>query len=461
MTAAKIQSIVKRQQAFFATGRTLNLDWRRDQINVICRMVEDNADRIIAAMKADLGRPAHEAFSSEVAILIRDAKDTVKRLGRWARPEKKTTDMVIWPGRSFVERIPYGVAVIIAPWNYPVSLALSPLIGAVAAGNCAIVKPSEITPNCSKLICSLIGKYFADNFIAAVDGGVRETTALLKEKTDYIFFTGSTAVGRVVMSAAAKNLTPVTLELGGKSPCIVDDLSRPKITARRIAWGKFFNAGQTCIAPDYILVREDLKEALITALTAVVREFYGFDPRQSADFGRIVNKKHFDRLKSYLKEGRVRLGGEFDAAQKYIAPTILDTVKDRARVMEDEIFGPILPVVTYTSADDAFRIIAARPRPLALYVFTNNRDTIRRAVETVPCGNMCVNGAFSQVVSSTLPFGGIGASGMGMYHGWYSYDTFSHKKAVLKRNRFIDITLAYPPYKMPIEKFKKLLNRIM
>jgi aldehyde dehydrogenase (NAD+) len=355
-------------------------------------------------------------------------------------------------------REPLGVVLVISPWNYPVQLLLSPLVGAIAAGNCAVLKPSEVTPNVSDVIGRLVPKYLDPDAITVVQGGVDETTAVLRERFDHILYTGNGAVARHVMEAAAKHLTPITLELGGKSPCIVDKDVDLMVAARRIAWGKFLNAGQTCVAPDYVLVHESRERDLIDALKKAVHEFYGDDPKRTPDYGRIVNERHHRRLAVLLKDGEVALGGQADEADRYIAPTILRNVPTNAPVMADEIFGPILPVLTVRSIDEAVTFVNARPKPLALYVFTKDPKVGEDVLARTSSGGACVNATIWHLANPNLPFGGVGPSGMGAYHGRDSFETFSHRKAVVTKSTRIDPKLAYPPYtRLKTEILKRLL----
>jgi aldehyde dehydrogenase (NAD+) len=355
-------------------------------------------------------------------------------------------------------REPLGVVLVIAPWNYPVQLLLSPLIGAIAAGNCAVLKPSEVTPTVSRLLATLVPRYLDPACVALVEGGVDETTALLRERFDHVFYTGNGAVAKVVMRAAAEHLTPVTLELGGKSPCIVDRNVDLEIAARRIVWGKFLNAGQTCIAPDYVLVHESRESELLDAMKRTLRAFYGDDPKKSPDYGRVVNERHHRRLAVLLKDGEVVAGGEADEATRFIAPTILRNVAPDAPIMQVEIFGPILPVLRVASIDEAVAFVNARPKPLALYVFTRDAQVEEDVIARTTSGGACVNAPLWHIANPELPFGGVGPSGMGSYHGRDSFETFSHRKSVVTKSTRVDPKMAYPPY----SKLKTaILKRLM
>ena len=365
-------------------------------------------------------------------------------LSRWTKPKRVGGMRLL--GRSQIVQDPLGVVLIISPWNYPVQLLFSPLVGALAAGNAVVLKPSEVTPHTSAVLAKHVPDYLDTEAVALVEGAVEETTALLAERFDHIFYTGNGTVGRIVMEAAAKHLTPVTLELGGKSPCIVDDDVDVETTARRIAWGKFMNAGQTCVAPDYLLVHEDREEALVEALGKAIREFYGDDPRESADFGRIVNGRHQQRVARFLKDGDVVVGGQTDESQNYVAPTLLRNVSPDSDAMREEIFGPVLPILKVKDVAEAIRFVNEREKPLALYVFSNDERVQQDVLERTSSGGVCVNGTILHLANPNLPFGGVGPSGMGAYHGRHSFETFSHAKSVLRRKLKRDAKFMYPPY---------------
>ena len=349
---------------------------------------------------------------------------------------------------------------IIGPWNYPFQLTLAPLVAAIAAGNCAVLKPSELAPATSAVIASIIGKYFDPAFVTVVEGGIGETQALLAEKFDYIFFTGGTSVGKIIMDAAAKHLTPVTLELGGKSPVILHKDARLDYAVRRIAWGKFFNAGQTCLATDYLLVHRDIRDEAVKKLRETILSFYGSDPKRSPDYARIINARHFERVSSLLKDGEIIHGGETSAGEKYIAPTLIDHVTLENRIMKEEIFGPLLPIMEYGDIDEAIGIINGMPRPLALYLFTESRAIEKKVLGSTLSGGGCINDTISHVGNTELPFGGIGDSGMGSYHGKTGFDTFTHRRGILKRGTFFDLTLRYPPYGKRLKLVQRLFRLI-
>ncbi len=451
---AIIPGRVAQLRASFASGRTRSLDWRREQLERLETLLREDGEEIVAALKADFGKPDFEAWAADVIAVAGEAKLARKHLARWTRPEKVATPLEQRPARSRIVREPLGVVLVIAPWNYPVQLLLSPLVGAIAAGNCAVLKPSEITRHTSAVLSRLVPRHLDPECFEIFEGGVAETTALLEQRFDHVFYTGNGRVGRVVMEAAAKHLTPVTLELGGKSPCIVDESADLDVAARRIAWGKFLNAGQTCVAPDYLLVHEAVESELVTKLGEVIRGFYGDDPRQSPHYARVVDDRHHARLVGLLEGAEIAQGGERRADDRYLAPTIVRDVKPDSPLLADEIFGPILPVLRVRDVDEAIAFVEAREKPLALYVFTGSEDVEQKVVEGTSSGGVCVNATLFHLGNPNLPFGGVGESGMGAYHGRHSFETFSHRKSVMTRSTRFDPKLAYPPY-------SKLLTRLL
>lgn len=450
-----INHIVKKQRQFFATGETKNIDFRLEQLKKLKQAISDWESKIVAAVNADLNRPQFEAYF-ELAPKA-EATRAIKNLKSWAKPRKVPASLQQFPSAAKIYPEPLGVVLIIGAWNYPFQLVMSPLVGAIAAGNCAIIKPSEIAVNTSKLVADLIAKTFDSAYIAAVEGGADTSQQLLAEKFDYIFFTGSPNIGRIVMEAAAKNLTPVTLELGGKSPCIVDADIQVEYSAKRIVWGKFINAGQTCIAPDYLLVNRAIKSEFLTAVIQAIRSFYGENPAESTDYCRIISKRHFMRLTEFLKDGKIIIGGETNAEEKYIAPTVIDGVNWDAPAMQEEIFGPILPVLEYSDLEEAIALINSRPKPLALYFFSRDQQKQQRVLRETASGTVCFNETVLQFSSTHLPFGGVGNSGIGNYHGKASFETFSHYKSVLSNTFLFDLNLRYVPYRgKPLALMKKL-----
>lgn len=454
-----IPQLVDALRARFDSGATRGIAWRMRQLDGLIRFVEEREHDILAALAADLGKPEMEAHSSEVAYVAADAVHAKKHLRRWLKPERVSSPLFVQPGKSYIVREPLGVVLIISPWNYPLQLLLAPLIGALAAGNCALLKPSEIAPATSRLIAEHLPRYLDPECVKVVEGGVPETTRLLEQRFDHIFYTGNGKVARVIMSAAANHLTPVTLELGGKSPCIVDASANLDRAARRIIWGKFFNAGQTCVAPDYVLVEEAAHGALVERLVATVRSFYGEDPQQSPDFARIVNAGHHARLVGLLEgSGIVACGGQHDIDDRYIAPTILKDVGFDAPVMQEEIFGPILPVIAVPNVEAAITLVNRADKPLALYLFSRNDAVQEQVRDRTSSGGMAINHVWLHLAVPELPFGGVGESGMGAYHGRHSFETFSHRKSVLNKLTQFDPPLLYPPFTASKSKWIKRLT---
>lgn len=448
-----IPELIQSQRKFFATGKTRDRDFRIQQLESLERAIVANQDKIVAAVQSDLGRAAFEAYF-EIATLS-EIKLALKQLKKWMKPRRVTTSLDVFPASAWVQAEPLGVALIIGPWNYPFQLMMSPLVGAIAAGNCAILKPSEYAPEMSKLVTELVRSTFDRDYIAVVEGDAQISQELLAQKFDHIFFTGGTEIGRIVMQVAAKHLTPVTLELGGKSPCFVDASVRLDYAAKRIAWGKFINAGQTCIAPDYILVDAAVKDEFVVQLRKAIGELYGENPALSPDYARIVNQRQLNRLKGLLGSGTIVIGGQVNDADRYLAPTVLDHVNWNDSVMESEIFGPILPILTYDNLDDAIALVNERPKPLALYIFSKSDNVQTSIVNTISSGGVCINDTVLQVSVGNLPFGGVGDSGTGSYHGKASFDTFSHDRSFLKRSILFDLDWRYAPYTDDRLKFLK------
>ena len=455
---ARIRNSVAAMRRNFGLGTTRPYEFRVAQLHALRALIKENEPRLLLALRQDLGKPEFEAYAAEIGFVLEEIHFSLKRLRGWMRPESKPTPLFLMPSRSLLYSEPRGVALIISPWNYPIQLLLSPLVGSIAAGNCSILKPSELAPTVSTVVTELIARYFSPDYITCVPGAVRETQALLSERFDYIFFTGSTQVGRIVSQAAAKHLTPCTLELGGKSPCIIDRKVNLEVALRRVVWGKFFNAGQTCVAPDYLLVPAEKQAAVLSGLGKQVRQFYGSDPSLNPDYARIVSARHFDRLVSFIKKGKVSLGGEHDRKSLYIAPTILEDVDLKQSVMQEEIFGPILPVLPYRTLDDAFATVRGMPDPLSFYFFSSDRGNQNRAIDELQFGGGCINNTLQHLGNPHLPFGGRGDSGYGSYHGRFSFEIFSHRKAVMKSGFFPDIRLRYTPYKGKLGLLKRFLG---
>lgn len=454
----RIPEIVARLRETFRSGRTRPLEWRREQLGRLRDLLSNHGDELVAALQADLRKPSLEAWMADIASTRAEVDLARKKLRAWTKPERVRIPLSQRPGRARIVREPLGVVLVIGPWNYPVQLVLTPLVGALAAGNCVVLKPSEVTPHSSAALAKLVPRYLDPDAVAVVEGGVAETTALLGERFDHIFYTGNGRVGRVVMAAAAKHLTPVTLELGGKSPCLVDSDVDLDVAVHRIAWGKFLNAGQTCIAPDYVLVHESRERELLDGLAKVLREFYGDDPKRSPDLARIASDRHQERLTKLLESGEVVVGGETDAAERWVAPTVLRNVSPDSPAMEDEIFGPILPVLKVRDMDEAIDFVNRREKPLALYVFTRRSEVEERVVSRTTSGGVCVNATLWHIANPHLPFGGVGESGLGAYHGRQSFEVFSHRKSVLTKPTRFDVRFMYPPYsKGKLALLKRLL----
>ena len=454
---SKVGDIIQNQREFFNSGKTKDVTFRIEQLKNLRQAIIEHEQSIVEALQADLHKPEVETYLTEIGV-IKEINYAIKHLKTWTKPKKAAVSFDFFSYSAKIHPEPLGVVLIIGPWNYPFNLIISPLIGAIAAGNCAIIKPSEIASHTSNVIAKIITKNFDPTYIAVVEGGVEASQILLAEKFDHIFFTGGTAVGKIVMAAAAKYLTPVTLELGGKSPCIVDSDINLEHTVRRITWGKFINAGQTCIAPDYLLVNKKIKKDLIDGLEKCVKEFYGDNPVNSPDYARIVSQKHFDRLVNLLKDGEVLIGGETQPSERYIAPTVIDNVSLEDSVMQEEIFGPILPVIEYTDIAEAIALINSRPKPLALYLFSQNKNLQNSLLQETSSGGVCINDTMMQFGVSSLPFGGVGDSGIGNYHGKASFDTFSHNKSVLQNSFWLDLKWRYAPYQGKLPLIKKFLG---
>lgn len=444
--STEYRALVARLRNTFNSGRTRPLAWRRGQLAAMHRMLKENEDAIAEALAGDLAKPRQEVLLGETSLLFGEIRHARARIERWARPRRVDTPAVAQPGSSFVQPEPLGVALIIGAWNYPIQLVLAPAIAAIAAGNCAVIKPSEVTPHASKLLAELVPRYLDGDAIAVVEGAVPEATALLEQQWDHIFYTGGAVVGKIVMKAAAEHLTPVTLELGGKSPAIIDDGADLVSAARRIAWGKTLNAGQTCIAPDYVLVSPQQKPALIEALKKAFRDMLGPDPLASADYAAIVNDRHFERLRALLAQGKPVIGGQADPSTRKIAPTVLTDVSLDSEVMTEEIFGPILPIIEVDNLDRAIGFVRRGDKPLAAYLFTRSRASEQKFLAELACGSVAINDVMMFMSVPGLPFGGVGRSGMGSYHGQAGFDRFSHLKAVIHRSRFPELPIRFAPY---------------
>ncbi|WP_449539598.1 aldehyde dehydrogenase [Ferdinandcohnia sp. Marseille-Q9671] len=453
------RELLKRQREFFATGKTKEIAFRIETLKEIRNIIKMNEKQIMKALQIDLNKSEFEAYTTEIGFVLEELRFTIKHIEKWAKPRKVKATLSGFGTKSYIYPEPYGVALIISPWNYPFQLAFAPLIGAIAAGDCAILKPSELTPVTSKLLANLISKAFPQEYIAVVEGGVETSTALLNEKSDYIFFTGSVSVGKIIMEAAAKNLTPVTLELGGKSPCIIHKDANLRYAAKRIAWGKYTNAGQTCVAPDYLYIHNDVKDEFLQLLKNAIDDLYGDVLREDSRFTKIVSDNHFKRLTAFLtNSGSIYHGGKYDADKRIIAPTILSDITWRDPIMEDEIFGPILPIIGYDDLLEIIEEVNRRPKPLALYIFSEIERVQNKVLESISFGGGCVNDTVYHFTSPHLPFGGVGESGIGAYHGKGSFDIFSHEKGIMKQTTRFDLPFRYPTMKHGLKLIKLIMK---
>lgn len=446
MERIEIETLLNKQKKYFLSGATLPIAVRKRALAKLLQALEENEADLLSALKADLGKSPQEGYMCEIALIKSEIRYMLRHIASFARERRVHTPLAQAFSRSFVKPVPYGCVLIMSPWNYPLLLSLEPLADALSAGNTAIVKPSAYAPATADLIEKILAACFPPSYVAVIKGGRAENTALLESPFDYIFFTGSKSVGREVMRKASAHLTPVTLELGGKSPCIVDETANIKIAAKRIIFGKFINCGQTCVAPDYIYCAESIKPALLKELQAQLRKQYGKDPLQNPAYGRIVNRKHFNRLCSLIPEDKIFCGGQVNAETLQIAPVILDKITWQDAVMEEEIFGPLLPVLTFQNLDEAAQKINSMASPLALYLFSSNKRTIRFVKERIRFGGGCINDTLIHLATSNMGFGGVGESGMGSYHGKCGFDTFSHKKSMVDKKIFPDLPMRYQPY---------------
>lgn len=454
-----IERLVCRQRKFFRQGKTFEVAYRRQALKRLYRAIEKYETRICSAMYCDLGKSEMEARMCEIRLTLSELSYVDRHVEKWAAQKPVPTPLGNFPAKSFTVQEPYGVVLVMAPWNYPFLLCMEPLIGAVAAGNCCIVKPSAYAPATSRIVARIIREVFEEGHAAVVEGGRAQNQELLEQRFDYIFFTGSVSVGKLVMEKAARHLTPVSLELGGKSPCIVDSTADLKVAARRLAFGKFLNCGQTCVAPDYLLIDEKVKEEFLGILTDTIREMYGEKPLENEDYGNIVNRKHFERILGLMDRSRIIYGGACDAENLHIEPTIMDGVKPADAVMGEEIFGPLLPVLTFRDIRAAEDFVRGREKPLALYLFTSDKTTEQRFLKYVSFGGGCINDTVIHLATSHMGFGGVGSSGMGSYHGKKSFDTFSHEKSMVKKYTWLDLPIRYQPYRSWKEKVLKMVLR--
>jgi len=453
-----IPAILESQRSFFKTQKTKDVNLRKTLLKLLKQEIIAREQDIYDALDQDFGKSEFEAYMSEFALLLSEIDLVLKHLNGWSKPKRMRSSMLTFPSKDYIYKEPYGAVLVIAPWNYPFLLAIEPLVMAIAAGNTVVLKPSELTTYTSTLVSEIISKIFAPEYVTTVQGGVPIATELLEQRWDYIFFTGSVNVGKIVARAAAVNLTPVTLELGGKSPCIIDDSMSLDLVAKRLVWGKFFNAGQTCIAPDYIIAKSNIKSDLIEALKTEIKRAYSDDPKASSDLARIINSRNLERLTAMLDGENVVCGGDFNTEDCYLAPTIIDNPSLNSAVMKDEIFGPILPVLTYNTEADIESIIWNYEKPLSLYIFSKKKSFINQLLQKYSFGGGAVNDPLIHFGNHRLPFGGVGASGMGAYHGKLGFDTFSHSKAVVKRGNWIDPPVRYAPYTGKLKLLKLMFK---
>lgn len=451
---------LEKMREYFKTGETRSYTFRKQQLKNLKSVILKYEQELYTALQADLNKSPEESWVTELGMVIAEINAAIKSLWHWMRPERKGTNLVNLPSSSRVVKEPLGVVLVVGPWNYPFMLLITPVVGAIAAGNCAVLKPSEFAPATDAVMKKMFTEAFSPEYILYVQGEGQEVIPAMMNhfSFDHVFYTGSTAVGRIIYKMAAERLVPVTLELGGKSPCVVESDANIRVAARRIAVTKFSNAGQMCVAPDYVLVHDSVREQLLSALQESVREFFGEQPETSYNYGRIINTKQFDRLQSYLSGGRIVFGGGLDREILFIAPTVLADVDISAPVMNEEIFGPILPVLSFSTAEEARAIINRHPDPLSFYVYTSSAANEKYWLQAVPAGGVCINNSSWHLTNHNLPFGGRGPSGMGHYHGRYSFDTFSHRKAVMKTPTWFDPKIKYPPFKGKLKLFKWIIR---
>lgn len=456
MEKGELIQILKKQRRFFETGKSFDISFRIKALNRLEKSILKYEEKLYKALRADLGKSQAESYMCEVGLTLSELRFTRKHVELWSRDRRVPTPLAQFHGKSFTVQEPYGVVLIMSPWNYPVLLTLEPLIGALAAGNCCVVKPSAYSPAVSKVLAEIIREAFPEDYTAVVEGGREENQYLLEQKFDYIFFTGGVKVGKLVMEKAAAHLTPVTLELGGKSPCIIDSTANLRLAARRIVFGKYLNCGQTCVAPDYVLIERRVKDRFLKYAKEEIVRMYGEHPLDNPAYGKMVNQKHFQRVLGLVDEEKIVHGGESREDSLQIAPTILDSVTEEEAVMQEEIFGPVLPVLTVDSMEEAYTFVRKRPKPLALYLFTEDEQTEQRFLRTASFGGGCVNDTIIHLATPYMGFGGVGDSGMGTYHGRKSFETFSHEKSIVKKYNWIDLPMRYQPYSPWKQKMVKM-----
>lgn len=455
----KIDKIMENQRTFFNTGRTKKLGFRLEALNRLESSVKAHEQEIFQALKKDLNKSSFESYMTEVGMTLAELSYVKKHLPFWEGKKRKLSPLAQFPSESFTMREPYGVVLVMAPWNYPFMLCMEPLIGAIAGGNCCVVKPSAYAPAVSKILATIVEEVFPKKYVTVVEGGREENTFLLEQRFDYIFFTGGVTVGKMVMEKAAENLTPVTLELGGKSPCIVTEDAKLSLVAKRLVFGKYLNSGQTCVAPDYLLVSEKVKEELLAWIVFWIEKMLGKEPLENPDYPKMINEKHYQRVMNLMVGEKISCGGYGNTETLQITPTVLEEVSWDSPIMQEEIFGPVLPVVTYKTLEEAIEKVKNREKPLALYLFTESRSIQKKVLRELSFGGGCVNDTIIHLATSRMGFGGVGGSGMGSYHGKKSYETFTHEKSIVKKSSYIDLPIRYMPYTRGKEKLLKLFLR--
>lgn len=460
MNYKNINELLNDQKKFFYTGKTKEVFFRIETLRKLKNLIIENESEIMDALFKDLHKSKTESYTSEIAYVLKEIDFAIKNLKNWNKPQKAKTSLINQPGNSFVIHEPYGIILIIGPWNYPFGLIFSPLIGAISAGNCVVLKPSEISGKTSEVIADIINKNFPESYLSVIEGDASVSQSLINENIDYIFFTGSTQVGKKIMQAASEYLIPVTLELGGKNPCIVDKDIDFKITAKRIVWGKFFNAGQTCIAPDYLLIHNDIKDEFLEILKETMEQFYPKINNDNLDYSHIVNHKHYNRLEALMLEGNIIIGGDKNSKELYISPTVITDLDFNSKIMKEEIFGPLLPLIPYKNLDDEINRLKTQPKPLALYFFSKDKNKQQKIISETISGSVCINGTIHTIMTNKMPFGGVAQSGFGYYHGKSSFETFSHKKSILKKSFKFDLKSVYPPYKTKLSILKHFIKRL-
>lgn len=455
-----LENILIKQKEFYKSKKTLDVDFRIDKLKKLKIVLKNNENKILEALKKDLNKCYFEGYSTELGIVYEEINTMIKGLRKWSKRERKKSSIIYFPSKAYVYKEPYGVSLIIGPFNYPFQLTIAPLIGAIAGGNCAIIKPSERSKYTAKLLEKIINENFDERYIKVVEpeGGKETVSELLSLRFDYIFFTGSVSVGKIVMEAAAKNLTPVTLELGGKSPCIIDKDANLKLSAKRIVWGKLLNAGQTCVAPDYLFVHKDIKDEFLKLLVSEIKEQYGENIENNSEYPRIIREDDVKRLSLYLNDGHIYYGGKFDIKDRFVEPTILVNINENSSIMSNEIFGPIFPILEFDDLNYVIDFINNREKPLALYYFSEDKNKINNIITNTTSGGATINDTVLQVASTYLPFGGVGNSGIGEYHGKASFETFTHRKSVVHRGTFMELPFRFAPFKDKIKLVKKLMK---